>query len=114
MSLENGSPPRIGAWFWRRGDCQPTAEVALEKLCRNYWYPLYAFARRLGYAEEKAKDLTRGFLLVCARTDLRQAQRERASFEHSLLTAFKHFAADAWDRETALKRGGGREILVLR
>jgi len=33
----------------------PTAEVALEKLCRNYWYPLYAFARRSGHGEEKAK-----------------------------------------------------------
>ena len=24
----------------------PPATEALEKLCRNYWYPLYAFVRR--------------------------------------------------------------------
>ena len=90
----------------------PTAEVALEKLCRNYWYPLYAFARRSGHGEEKAKDLTQGFFArLLQEKYLRQAQRERGRFRTFLLTAFKHFAADEWDRETALKRGGGREIL---
>jgi len=90
----------------------PTAEVALEKLCRNYWYPLYAFARRSGHGEEKAKDLTQGFFArLLQEKYLRQAQRERGKFRTFLLTAFKHFAADEWDRETALKRGGGREIL---
>jgi RNA polymerase sigma-70 factor (ECF subfamily) len=90
----------------------PTAEVALEKLGRNYWYPLYAFARRSGHGEEKAKDLTQGFFArLLQEKYLRQAQRERGKFRTFLLTAFKHFAADEWDRETALKRGGGREIL---
>jgi len=90
----------------------PTAEVALEKLCRNYWYPLYAFARRSGQGEDKAKDLTQGFFArLLQEKYLRQAQRERGRFRTFLLTAFKHFAADEWDRETALKRGGGSEIL---
>jgi len=90
----------------------PSAEVAMEKLCRSYWYPLYAFARRSGYGEEYAKDLTQGFFArLLQEKYLRQAQRERGRFRTFLLTAFKHFAADEWDRETALKRGGGREIL---
>jgi DNA-directed RNA polymerase specialized sigma24 family protein len=90
----------------------PTAEVALEKLCRNYWYPLYAFARRSGQSEENAKDLTQSFFARLLREKyVRQAQRERGRFRNFLLTYFKHFAADEWDRETALKRGGGCEIL---
>ena len=32
----------------------PQAEVALEELCRTYWYPLYAYVRRHGHAREDA------------------------------------------------------------
>jgi RNA polymerase sigma-70 factor (ECF subfamily) len=40
------------------GDAQsPSAASALEKLCRTYWFPLYAFIQRKGYPEEDAKDL---------------------------------------------------------
>ena len=39
----------------------PTAQSALEHLCRAYWYPLYAFVRRLGHSPEDAQDLTQGF-----------------------------------------------------
>src|SRR5712691_5702572 len=40
----------------------PGAPEALEKLCRVYWYPLYAFLRRDGQRPEDAKDLVQGFL----------------------------------------------------
>src|SRR5947207_15530112 len=36
----------------------PNAQPALEHLCRAYWYPLYAFLRRLGHSPAAAKDLT--------------------------------------------------------
>lgn len=39
------------------------AAVALEKLCRAYWYPLYALVRRRGHSVEEAQDLTQGFLV---------------------------------------------------
>jgi len=35
---------------------------ALERLCRDYWYPLYAFARRQGVDRDEAGDLVQGFL----------------------------------------------------
>ena len=41
----------------------PDAAAALERLCRIYWYPLYAYVRRRGYSPEVAEDLTQGFLL---------------------------------------------------
>ncbi len=39
----------------------PHSKEALEKLCRTYWFPLYAFVRRKGYSPEDAKDLTQAF-----------------------------------------------------
>jgi RNA polymerase sigma-70 factor (ECF subfamily) len=39
----------------------PGSREALERLCRTYWYPLYAFVRRKGHSPEDAKDLTQAF-----------------------------------------------------
>jgi len=33
------------------------ADAALERLCRVYWWPLYAFVRRRGHAAHDAQDL---------------------------------------------------------
>ncbi len=35
----------------------PQAAEALEKLCRTYGYPLYAYVRRQGYGAEDAQNL---------------------------------------------------------
>src|SRR5262245_40586116 len=44
------------------GDLEETASRrALEKLCRLYWPPVFAFLRRCGHDVEDAKDLTQGF-----------------------------------------------------
>src|ERR1700735_3878029 len=37
------------------------AADALEKLCRVYWPPLYAYVRRLGESPHDAQDLTQSF-----------------------------------------------------
>src|SRR5215468_1133248 len=34
------------------------ADEALDQLCRAYWYPIYAFIRRLGNPPDEAQDLT--------------------------------------------------------
>src|SRR5690606_16987978 len=39
----------------------PEAALALERLCRSYWFPLYGFVRRKGHAHEDACDLTQAF-----------------------------------------------------
>ena len=40
------------------GTDSPQAHQALETLCRNYWYPLYAYVRRQGHSAHDAQDLT--------------------------------------------------------
>ena len=39
----------------------PQAAQALEKLCRVYWFPLYAHVRRQGHRAHDAQDLVQGF-----------------------------------------------------
>jgi RNA polymerase sigma-70 factor (ECF subfamily) len=90
----------------------PQASEALEKLCGSYWYPLYAYVRRLGKDEHTAKDLTQAFFArLLEKNYLKQADRQRGKFRSFLLGALKHFLADEWDKSQAQKRGGGRIIL---
>src|SRR3974377_1839510 len=47
----------------------PEATAALERLCRIYWYPLYAYVRREGHSPADAQDLTQGFFARLLRKD---------------------------------------------
>jgi RNA polymerase sigma-70 factor (ECF subfamily) len=92
----------------------PQAGEALEKLCRAYWYPLYAFARRQGHDEAEAKDLTQGFFAkLLEKHYLADVRREKGKFRTFLLVSIRHFISDEWDKARALKRGGGKPIISL-
>jgi RNA polymerase sigma-70 factor (ECF subfamily) len=92
----------------------PESEEALATLCRLYWYPLYAYARRRSLSAEDAQDVTQEFFARLLDKDyLRQADPERGKFRTFLLTAFQHFLAKEQERATAQKRGGGRKTLRL-
>jgi RNA polymerase sigma-70 factor (ECF subfamily) len=84
------------------------AQTALEKLCRTYWYPLYAYVRRRGHPAPDAQDLTQAFFArLLERHWVGDADRERGRFRTFLLTAMSRFLADEWDKARAQKRGGG-------
>ncbi len=90
------------------------SERALAELCGQYWHPLYAYARRRGYAEEDARDLTQAFFAkLLEKRDLRTADPERGRFRTFLLTSMKNFMAGEWRRENTLKRGGAVQVLSL-
>lgn len=92
------------------GKGQPELErqVALESLCQDYWYPIYAFIRRRGHPREEAEDLTQDFFLHVLRgAFFARAAPEKGRFRSFLLGAVKHYLADSGDRQRALKRGGG-------
>jgi RNA polymerase sigma-70 factor (ECF subfamily) len=85
------------------------AQQALARLCQTYWYPLYTYARAQGHSPETAEDLTQGFLLrLLERKDFERGDREKGRFRYYLLSAFRHFIADEFDKAAALKRGGRR------
>ena len=92
----------------------PAADVALEKLCRTYWWPLYGFVRRNGYKPEEAQDLTQGFFaLLLERRDLDVVRREKGRLRSYLLVSLKNFLAKARRRELTTKRGEGRALVPL-
>ena len=84
------------------------AQAALERLCRTYWYPLYAYVRRRGHSPPDAQDLTQAFFArLLERHWLADADRVRGRFRTFLLTALSRFLSDEWDKARAIKRGGG-------
>ena len=92
----------------------PSAEEALEKLCRAYWWPLYGFVRRQGYSPEEAQDLTQGFsAMLLERRDLDAVRREKGRLRSYLLASLKNFLAKARRRAMTIKRGEGRPLVPL-
>lgn len=92
----------------------PRASAALETLCTTYWYPLYAFVRRLGKTPHDAQDLTQEFFArLLAKEWLKGVIPERGRFRTFLVVAMRRFLANEWDRLCAEKRGGGHAPLQL-
>ncbi len=90
------------------------SSAALETLCGAYWYPLYAYVRRLGHSPVDAQDLTQEFFARLLRHEwLLRADGEKGKFRTFLLVLLKRFLADEWDRAQALKRGGGQTPFYL-
>ncbi|MGI9240901.1 MAG: RNA polymerase sigma factor [Verrucomicrobiales bacterium] len=87
---------------------------ALEQLCHDYWYPLYAFLRRSGKSQVDAEDLTQGFFeRFLTREDFKRATPERGRFRSYLLTSLKNYVASEWHKENAVKRGGGSSVFPI-
>src|SRR6266576_117049 len=64
----------------------PQSDLALEELCRTYWYPLYAYIRRHGHTREDAEDLTQSFFArFLARNYLEGLRNEQGKFRAFLL-----------------------------
>jgi RNA polymerase sigma factor (sigma-70 family) len=92
----------------------PESFAALEKLCRTYWYPLYAHIRRRGYSESDAQDLTQElFKRLLEKQFLSGLLREGGRFRSFLLTALQRFLVENWERSRAQKRGGGQPIISI-
>lgn len=90
-------------------ESEPESAAALERLCRQYWQPLFVFARRRGHTEHDAQDLTQGFLAeLLATRSLARADPARGRFRTFLLSAFCHFLAKHHRDQAAQKRGGGQ------
>lgn len=93
---------------------QAGSQAALEQLCRDYWYPVYAFIRRRVANPHEAQDMTQAFFSrLLEKNYLADARRERGRFRTFLLTATQRFVMKEWTKARAQKRGGGRTLLSL-
>lgn len=86
---------------------------ALEALCRTYWFPLYAFARRQGRSHEDAQDLVQAFFARFVEKRDWDVAPERGRFRSFLLASMRNFLANEWHRERARKRGGGVPVVSI-
>jgi len=92
----------------------PAAHEALEKLCRTYWRPIYAFLRRQGVSPEEAEDITQGFFAqLLERRKFSAVRKEKGRLRSFLLGALKYFLADEQRRAMAIKRGEGQRLIPL-
>jgi DNA-directed RNA polymerase specialized sigma24 family protein len=92
----------------RAGGSSPEeARAALEQLCRDYWFPLYAYVRRKGHTPEDASDLTQEFFARLLANDFAQGVTpDGGRFRSFLLVSMNRFLVDEWRRSKAAKRGG--------
>ena len=96
------------------GNDSPHARNALEKLCRSYWFPIYAFVRRQGHGPHDAQDLTQEFFArLLEKKSLAGADPAKGRFRSFLLASLKHFLANEWDKTRAQKRGGGQILIPI-
>jgi RNA polymerase sigma-70 factor (ECF subfamily) len=92
----------------------PQAGAALEALCRDYWFPLYAYVRRRGHSAHDAQDLTQEFFArLLSRDFLSGVSPAKGKFRSFLLASLNNFLANEWARAQTAKRGGGRIPLSL-
>jgi RNA polymerase sigma-70 factor (ECF subfamily) len=118
-------PPKLddARWFatthWsvvmaaKQGDSS-TAAAALEKLCRTYWPPLYAYIRRDGQNATEAQDLTQEFFArLLARDYLQHLHHQQGKFRSFLLAYLKNFLSEQRRKAGAQKRGGGCVFVPL-
>jgi RNA polymerase sigma-70 factor (ECF subfamily) len=88
--------------------------TALEELCRRYWVPLYAYARRRIRDVHQAQDAVQEFFShLLEKNTIAVAKQQRGRFRSFLLTAFRNFLTNEHAKLQAQKRGGGQPVLSL-
>jgi RNA polymerase sigma-70 factor (ECF subfamily) len=91
-----------------------SSSSAFERLCQVYWYPIYAFLRRLGHSSTDAEDLAQGFFAYLLSTELvAKADRNIGRFRTFLLGCLQRWLSNQAQRDRAARRGGGSTPLSL-
>lgn len=92
----------------------PSQRNALEKLCKVYWSPLYAYISRKISDPHLAQDLTQSFFCrLLSGGSLRFADPARGRFRTFLLQAFEWHLANEFREGRAVKRGGKVTIFSM-
>lgn len=126
MALPQGNqsePPASGGgifatthWSVVLGAVEDSAagRAALETLCRDYWFPVYALVRRSGLDPASSCDFTQEFFArLLARDGLARVRRERGRFRSFMAQSVRNFLADEWDKRGAQKRGAHASVLSI-
>jgi len=98
-----------------RDPSHPEYRENLQRLCSQYWKPVFWFFRFLRRSSvEEAKDLTQEFFVhLIEGSFLDRVQPTRGRFRAYLKASLRNFASDDYDKNQRLKRGGGIEIFSI-
>lgn len=103
-------PTRWSLVLQSQGQGEP-AQRALEELCAEYWFPLYAWSRRYGAPPEDAEDYVQGFFVqVLSKQLFAAADPNLGRLRTFMLTAFRRHVHDEQQKQSRQKRGGGNVI----
>lgn len=116
MSAPENTPFPTTSWTLirrvQRGS-EEEARRALEEICRQYWYPIYAFARRHGFSAHDAEDLTQTFFQRLIASETIQAARKEGGLMRSfMLSLLKRVISNHVRHASAEKRGGSAAATV--
>ena len=96
------------------GESVAEGDDAFASLCNDYWPPIFAYLRRLGFSEADAQDLTQGFFVhLLEHRTVRRADQHRGKFRSFLLGALKNYLSNEAARAGRQKRGGKHEIVSI-
>lgn len=118
-SSQTSTPARFEATRWSvviaSAQTQaPGAKAALAELCRTYWQPLYAFARRRGLDHHRAQDAIQSFFLSLIESkSLSRADPLKGKFRSYLLASLQNHILTDINRNNAQKRGGGSQLISI-
>lgn len=92
------------------GTDQERRHEALTELCRQYWYPLYVYARSRGVGPEDAQDLTQGYFENLLKMGAlgRMGGAECGRMRSFLLAGMQNWMRKEQGKARAVKRGCGQ------
>jgi RNA polymerase sigma-70 factor (ECF subfamily) len=89
-------------------------KAAREWICRNYWPPVYGYARAVGFSPQDAEDHTQSFFQHLIEDDwFSKVDREKGRLRSFLLATLRNFLNDERRRNRSLRRGGGITMVPL-
>lgn len=113
---EGGAPFQTTHWTVvlqaGKAEADEAARKALATFAETYWPPLYTFVRRRGRSPSDAQDLVQGFFEhVFEKNTLSRADQEKGKLRTFLLGALQNYLLKQHERMSAIKRGGGKQII---
>ena len=90
------------------------AALALDDICKGYWYPIYAYLRRAGKGQHDAEDLTQMlFAKLVADDAILQVCKDRGRLRSFLIGMLRQVMSRQIRHDGAEKRGGGATVFSL-
>lgn len=82
------------------------AQDSLEKLCRTYWYPIYAVVRHRGYSPHDSEDHVQGFFVhLLEKEVLKHVNQDKGRFRSFLLACLGNYLNHEWHHTQTQRRG---------